>query len=77
MSYSISKYFYNVSVMCVCVNCSVSNSFVTIMDCSLPGSSVYGIFQARILEWVAISSSVSVIHICNSDVQKKRKKQGL
>ena len=27
------------------------------MDCSLPGSSVYGIFQARILEWVAISFS--------------------
>ena len=24
-------------------------------DCSLPGSSVHGIFQARILEWVAIS----------------------
>ena len=27
------------------------------MDCSLPGSSVPGIFQARILEWVAISYS--------------------
>ena len=27
------------------------------MDCSLPGSSVHGIFQARILEWAAISSS--------------------
>ena len=27
------------------------------MDCSLPASSVYGIFQARILEWVAISCS--------------------
>ena len=27
------------------------------MDCSLPGSSVPGILQARILEWVAISSS--------------------
>ena len=27
------------------------------MDCSPPGSSVRGIFQARILEWVAISSS--------------------
>ena len=27
------------------------------MDFSLPGSSVHGIFQARILEWVAISSS--------------------
>ena len=27
------------------------------MDCSPPGSSVHGIFQARILEWVAISFS--------------------
>ena len=26
-------------------------------DCSLPGSCLYGIFQARILEWVAISFS--------------------
>ena len=25
------------------------------MDCSLPGSCVHGIFQARVLEWVAIS----------------------
>ena len=25
------------------------------MDCSLPGSSIYGLFQARILEWIAIS----------------------
>ena len=25
------------------------------MDCSLPGSSVYGIVQARVLEWVAIA----------------------
>ena len=27
------------------------------MDCSLPSFSIHGIFQARILEWVAISSS--------------------
>ena len=27
------------------------------MDCSLPDSSVYGISQARILEWVAMPSS--------------------
>ena len=27
------------------------------MDCSPPGSSVHGIFQARIMEWVAISFS--------------------
>ena len=28
------------------------------MDCSLPGSSIHGIFQARVLEWVAIAFSV-------------------
>ena len=28
------------------------------MDCSLPGLSVHGIFQARVLEWVAIAFSV-------------------
>ena len=27
------------------------------MDCSLPGSSVHGIFQARVLEWAAIAFS--------------------
>ena len=29
------------------------------MDCSLPGSSVHGIFQARVLEWGAIAFSAS------------------
>ena len=27
------------------------------MDCNPPGSSVHGIFQARVLEWVAIAFS--------------------
>ena len=27
------------------------------MDCSLPGSSVHGIFQAKVLEWGAIAFS--------------------
>ena len=38
----------------------VTQLFLTLsdpMDCSLPGSSVYGIFQARILEWGAIAFS--------------------
>ena len=35
----------------------VSNSFVTPWNCSPPGFSAHGIFQARILEWVAISFS--------------------
>ena len=40
--------------------CSVAQSCLIPckpMDCSLPGYSVHGIFQARILEWVAISYS--------------------
>ena len=43
----------------VCM-CMLSQSCPTLcdpMDCSPPDSSVHGIFQARILEWVAISSS--------------------
>ena len=39
-------------------NCSVVSDFVSHpMDCSLPGSSIYGVFQAKVLEWVAISFS--------------------
>ena len=34
-----------------------SDGITDSMDCSQPGSSVHGIFQARILEWVAISFS--------------------
>ena len=29
------------------------------MDCSLPGSSIHGIFQARVLEWGAIAFSMT------------------
>ena len=40
--------------------CSVTQSCLTLcdpMDCSLPGSPVPGVLQARILEWVAFPSS--------------------
>ena len=30
------------------------------MDCSLPGSSIHGIFQARVLEWGAIAFCVAL-----------------
>ena len=33
-----------------------------LMDCSLPGSSVHGIFQARVLEWGAIAFSGSLLY---------------
>ena len=41
-------------------HCEVAQSSPTLcdpMNCSLPGSSVHGIFQLRVLEWVAISFS--------------------
>ena len=41
----------------LCVSRSVVSNSCNSMDCSPPGSSVHGIFQARILEWVAISFS--------------------
>ena len=40
--------------------CALAQSCLTLcdpMDCSPPGSSVYGVFQATVLEWGAISSS--------------------
>ena len=56
------------------------------MDCSLPGSSVHGIFQARVLEWGASidisNSGVFIGHfwwsvfwlLLNAWIQKKKKK---
>ena len=44
--------------MCMCAQSHQScPTLCDPLDCSLPGSSVHGIFQARILEWLAISFS--------------------
>ena len=40
------------------------------MDCSLPVSSVHGIFQARVLEWGAIAFSKKSIYFCFIDYAK-------
>ena len=45
---------------CACMHAQLLQSYLTLcnpMDCSLPGSSVHGILQARILECVAMPSS--------------------
>ena len=43
--------------MRVCLVAQTCPTLCNPMDCSLPGSSVQGVLQARILEWVAIPSS--------------------
>ena len=54
-------YYYNLfntgvrTIMCVCAQSCLT--LCNSMDHSPPGSSVHGILQARILEWVAISFS--------------------
>ena len=51
---------YLVSLAFIKEESEVAQSFLTLcgsVDCSLPGSSIHGILQARILEWVAISFS--------------------
>ena len=37
------------------------------MDCSLPGSSIHGIFRARVLEWGAIAFSVLLKNVSSFD----------
>ena len=45
----------DIYTLCVCAQSCLT--FCDPMDYNLPGSSVHGIFQARMLEWVAISYS--------------------
>ena len=48
---------HNVYTSFIVLSLSCNQLFCEPMDCSPPGSSVHGIFQARILEWVATSFS--------------------
>ena len=46
-----------VNIMCSCSVAQLCPILCDLTECSPPGSSVSGIFQARILEWVAVSFS--------------------
>ena len=46
------------------------------MDCSLPGSSVHGIFQGRVLEWGAIAFSISEIKQFQIQLRSRDTKNG-
>ena len=56
------------SIVCVCVSvcvcvCALSHVRLFANPWTPSGSSVHGIFQARILEWVAISFSLNTVMI--------------
>ena len=51
-------------------------SLFNTMDCSLSGSSVHGILQARILEWVAISSSRGIFSTQGSNLRLMHRQAG-
>ena len=53
-------WYFREKLITACAVCLLTQLCLTLcdpVDCSLPGSSVRGILQARILEWVAMSSS--------------------
>ena len=55
----VSEVMNSTLIMLECCCCLVAKSCPTLcnpMDCSPPGSSVHGISQARVLEWVAMPS---------------------
>ena len=53
----IYKYMYNAYACMHAKSLQLCPTLCDPMDCSLPGSSVPGILQARILEWIAMPSS--------------------
>ena len=58
-------FFFKQTSLYLCVH-AVAQSYLTLcnpMDCSPPGSSVHGIFQTRILKWVALFSSRDQTHV--------------
>ena len=60
-NFKIARDFHSIfQILYICCGCLVAKLYLTLcdpMDYSPPGSSVHGIPQARVLEWLAISSS--------------------
>ena len=51
---------------CCCLVTQTCAILCDLTDCSLPGSSVYGIFQARMVEWVASTKACNHFLFCTS-----------
>ena len=61
-AYKLNKQGDNIYMLLLLSHFSRVRLCATPIDSSLPGSSVHGIFQARVLEWVAIAFSDSYIY---------------
>ena len=56
LSLDIFEWLYWSCWVYVCMRAQPCPTLCDLINCSLPGASVHGIFQARILEWIAIPS---------------------
>ena len=66
-------YHFHVVIICDTLKVLVPQLCLTLcdpMDCSPPGSSVHGILQTRILEWVAISFSQGIFPTQGSNLDR-------
>ena len=54
----LGRFVHGPGYFCFCMHAQLCPILCSPMDCSPPGSSVHGISQARILEWVAIPFSM-------------------
>ena len=54
--------------LCMCSVAQSCLNFYGPVDCSLLGSSVHVVFQARILEWVAQGSNLNLLHLLHQQV---------
>ena len=65
--YLLSIWYFKSEVVQLCL------TLRDLMDCSPPGSSIHGIFQARVLEWGAIAFSEACLLIVPKDDKLQHK----
>ena len=70
--YSAFKKWNSITYACVCSVTQPCPTLCDLKDCSPPGSSAHGFLQARMLEWVAISSSNTITGINLKDPVLKK-----
>ena len=68
---------FDKACMCVCAQSLSCVWLCNLMDYSLPGFSVQGIFQARILKWVARPSSKGSSHFNGTNYNSKQDNKGV